>query len=59
MHKDKLKRKETKRESFINVIKQTLKEEKSNNFDGHHDEEYNKGWIEALECVINTYNHYK
>ena len=20
---------------------------------------YNKGWIEALEYVINTYNHYK
>jgi hypothetical protein len=58
MHKDKLKRKETKRESFINVIKQTLKEEKSNNFDGHQDEDYNKGWIEALEYVINTYNNY-
>ena len=43
---------------FIKEIKSTLKEEKSNNFDGHHDEDYNKGWIEALEYVINTYNSY-
>ena len=45
-------------EEFIKEIKSTLKEEKSNNFDGHQDEDYNKGWIEALEYVINTYNHY-
>ena len=44
--------------NFIKEIKSTLKEEKSNNFDGHHDEDYNKGWIEALEYVINTYNLY-
>ena len=43
---------------FIKEIKSTLKEEKSNNFDGHQDEDYNKGWIEALEYVINTYNNY-
>ena len=43
---------------FIKEIKSTLKEEKSNNFNGHQDEDYNKGWIEALEYVINTYNNY-
>ena len=43
---------------FIKEIKSTLKEEKSNNFDNHQDEDYNKGWIEALEYVINTYNLY-
>ena len=57
MYKDKLIRKNTKKEAFIKAIKQTLKEEKSNNFDGHQDEDYNKGWIEALEYVINTYNN--
>jgi len=56
MYKDNLIRKNTKKEAFIKAIKQTLKEEKSNNFDGHQDEDYNKGWIEALEYVINTYN---
>ena len=43
---------------FIKEIKSTLKDEKSNNFDNHQDEDYNKGWIEALEYVINTYNNY-
>ena len=49
---------EFKMNEFINEIKSTLKEEKSNNFDSHQDEDYNKGWIEALEYVINTYNNY-
>ena len=43
---------------FIKEIKSTLKVEKSNNFDGHQDENYNKVWIEALYYVINTYNNY-
>ena len=38
---------------FINEIKSTLKEEKSNNFDSHQDEDYNKEM--DLEETIKDY----
>ncbi len=51
-----------KSEEFINEIKTTLKEEKENalNYSSSISEadDIHKGWIEALEYVINTYNLY-
>ena len=47
---------------FINEIKSTLKEEKSNALQYANEvseaEDIHQGWIEALEYVINTYNLY-
>ena len=33
-------------------IQSTLKQEKKNIFEGHHDENNHEGWIEALEYCI-------
>ena len=47
---------------FIKEIKSTLKEEKSNALQYANEvseaEDIHKGWIEALEYVINTYNFF-
>ena len=39
-------------------IKSTLKEEKSNLFEGHQDEPKLEGWIEALEYVMGQIDHF-
>jgi len=47
---------------FINEIKLTLKDCKNSIKDyelsNEGGDDINQGWIEALEYVINTYNHY-
>ena len=51
--------KKGKKMEFIEEIKSTLKEEKSNLFDRHQDQPKLEGWIEALEYVIHIYNKRK